>query len=439
MSMVTFVIILFVILLAVLFLGAPIGLGMGCIGVIGVLLFLSPSLLTKLYSIAYSQSTSISTLMIPLFILMAEFLSNSNIAGDLFEVISRRLKKLPASLAIASVISSAIFSAVCGSAPATAVTLGRISIPAMVKHGYRKSLAAGTQAAGGNLGILIPPSINFILYGMITETSIIKLFAAGVLPGIMIAIMMIIYVLVHNKLDPTLIKIPEQKQNPIVENSEKKVSLFKDVTTVVPVVALIVAIFGVLYSGIATATESAAIGAIGALIIVIAQKRMSKSVLKKTLHGTTSTTCMIMFLMFGGMTFTMFLTVMGMPQALSDMILAANPDPWATLILVVIIFLILGCFMDPLSIMLIVLPFVFPFMKSLGFDPVWFGVIVTIACAIGMITPPVGMNLFVLKGACGVPMATIIRGVIPYIVIFILAIVILCVAPGIATFLPGRI
>jgi tripartite ATP-independent transporter DctM subunit len=437
--MIWFVVILFAILLAVLFAGTPIGLGMGFIGVTGILIFLNPNFLAKLCSIAYTQSTSISTLMIPLFILMAEFLSNSKIAGDLFEVISRRLKKLPASLAISSIISSAIFAAVCGSAPATAVTMGKISIPSMLKHGYRASFAAGTQAAGGNLGILIPPSINFILYGMITETSIVKLFAAGVMPGVMIAVMMVAYALIHNKVDPKLIVPPPEDRHPVAAGGERKISLFSDIATVVPVVVLIILIFAILYSGIATATESAAIGAVGALVIVLAQKRMTKDVLKKTLHSTTSTTCMIMVLMFGGLAFTMFLTVMGLPKAMSELILTASPDPWVTFVVVVIVFLVLGCFMDPLSIMLIVLPFVFPFMKSLGFDPVWFGVIVTIACGIGMITPPVGMNLFVVKGATGVPMASIIRGVIPYVAIFCAAIAILCALPGIATFLPNRI
>jgi len=438
MTTITFIVVVFIILMAVLFLGTPIGLGLGFIGVAGILIFLNPALLSKLTSMAYTQSTSVSTLMIPFFILMAEFLSNSQIASDLFEVVSRRLKAVRASLAIASVISSAIFSAVCGSAPATAVTMGKISIPSMLKHGYRATLAAGIQAAGGNLGIILPPSINFILYGMITETSIIKLFAAGVFPGILIAILMIIYVSVATKLNPSLIQPPKDLQLE-QDVSGQKISLMKDVSTVVPVVALVVVVFGVLYSGIATATESAAIGAIGAMIIVIFQRRLNKTMLKKVMHSTIATTCMIMVLMFGGLTFTLFLTVMGLPQGMSALILGASPDPWITFLIVVIVFLVLGLFVDPLSLMLIVLPFVFPFMKSLGFDPVWFGVVVTIACAIGMITPPVGLNLFVLKGACGIPMATIIRGVIPFVVIFIFVIGILCVFPQIATFLPNQL
>jgi C4-dicarboxylate transporter DctM subunit len=414
--------------------GTPIGMGIGFLGVAGIALFINPKLLQQLCTITFNQSTSVTTLMIPLFILMAEFLANSAMAGDLFEVINRRLKKLPANMAIASIVTSALFSALCGSAPATAVTIGRISIPTMLKKGYSPSLAGGTQAAGGNLGILIPPSINLIMYGVITETSVVKLFMAGVFPGVMIAAIMIAYVLMRSKLDPNMIVTPKDGPS---EDGGRVTSLGFDIVTVVPIVALIAVIFIVLYSGVATATESAAIGVIGAVLIVFIQKRMSASVFKKTLLQAASTTCMILFLMFGGLTFALFLTVQGLPQDLSSIVINASPNRWITFVVVNIIFLILGCFMEPLSIMLIVLPFTFPFLKAQGFDPVWLGVILTINCAIGMITPPVGMNLFVLRGATGISMFEIIRGVVPYIIIFTAAIVIICVFPQIATFLPN--
>jgi C4-dicarboxylate transporter DctM subunit len=365
---------------------------------------------------------------------MAEFLANSNMAGDLFEVINRRLKKLPANMAIASIITSALFSALCGSAPATAVTIGRISIPTMLKKGYSPRLAGGTQAAGGNLGILIPPSINFIIYGVITETSIVKLFMAGVFPGIMIACIMIAYVIIRSQIDPNMIIPPKDDDG---EDQKSGVSLGFDIITILPIIALIAVIFIVLYSGIATATESAAIGVIGAVFVVFIQKRMTLNVFKKTLLQATSTTCMILFLMFGGLVFALFLTVQGLPQDLSEIVINASPNRWVTFIVVNVIFLILGCFMEPLSIMLIVLPFTFPFLKAQGFDPIWLGVILTINCAIGMITPPVGMNLFVLRGATGIKMAEIIRGVVPYIIIFATAIVIISILPQIALFLPN--
>ncbi|MBQ9979975.1 MAG: TRAP transporter large permease [Oscillospiraceae bacterium] len=425
----------FVVLLIVLFLGTPISLGIGFLGVAGITLILNkPVLLDQICTTAYNQCTSPTTIMIPLFIIMAEFLANSNIAGDLYDVIARRLKKLPCNLGIASVISSAIFAAVCGSAPATAATLGRISIPAMQKRGYDLSFAAGTQAAGGNLGILIPPSVNLIIFGLVTETNVVSLFMAGVGPGILIAIMMIAYMLIRNKVDKKMIVPPPAAA---VEEENKKYSVKFDLITVLPMVILILLIFGTLYSGICTATESAAIGAICAVVIVLIQKRMTKECLKKSFLGAASNSCMIWFLMFGGLVFAQFLTVQGLPQALSTTIIEADPNKWVLFIVVMIIFLVLGCFMEPLSIMYIVLPFTYPFLTQMGFDPLWLGAVITINCAIGMITPPVGMNLFVMKGAVGIPMGTIIKGVIPYIVIFALAILLCCFFPGICTWLPG--
>ena len=425
----------FIALLVVLFIGTPISLGIGFLGCAGIVLVLSkPALLDQICPITYNQCTSPTTIMIPLFIIMAEFLANSNVAADMYEVLSRRLKKLPCNLGLASIVSSAIFSAVCGSAPATAATLGRVSIPSMLKKGYRPSVAAGTQAAGGNLGILIPPSINFIIYGLITETSVVKLFISGVIPGIMIAVMMAVYLLIRNKVDKQMIVPPKEEA---VEEAQARHSIGFDIINVLPIVVLILVIFVTLYSGLCTATESAAIGTVGAGVIVLIQRRMTKKCIKDTLLNSTKTSCMIFFLMFGGLVFAQFLTVQGLPQQLSAAIVTASPNKWVTFIIVMVIFLILGCFMEPLSIMYIVLPSVFPFMTQLGFDPIWLGVVITINCAIGMITPPVGMNLFVLKGATGIPMGTIIKGVIPYIIIFSAAIVLCCFFPGIATWLPN--
>ena len=438
MEVVLFIVAVFAVLMVVLFIGTPIAMGLGFIGIAGIAIFLDMGLVTAIATNTYNQALSITTVMIPMFILMAEFLSNSNIATELFDVIRRRLKRVPANLAISSVVSTTIFSALCGSAPASAATMGKISVPSMLKNGYRKSFAAGTQAAGGNLGIILPPSINFIIYGMITETSIVKLFIAGVFPGLMISVMMIVYILVRNKLDPNLIVPPAGNTGEAAAENEKKFTVWQDAGTVVPVVVLIALIFSMLYSGVATAAETAAVGAIGAAVIVLLQRKMTGEVMKKTLRNTTSTSCMIMFLMFGGMAFTMFLTVMGLPQSMSSLIISASPSPWITMVVVVIVFITIGLFVDPVSLMLIILPFTSPFIFALGFDKIWFGVIVTIACAIGMITPPVGMNLFVLKGATGVPMGDIVRGAIPYVLIFIVAIIVICIFPGIALYLPNR-
>jgi len=427
-------IIIFAILVAILFLGTPVGLGIGFLGVAGILIFLDATLLKNLCMTTFNQSTSVTTMMIPLFILMAEFLANSNIAADLFEVINRRLKKLPANMAVASVVTSTIFSALCGSAPATAVTIGRISIPSMLKYGYNPRIAGGTQAVAGNMGIITPPSITLIIYGIITETSIVKLFMAGVLPGIMVMGMMIAYLIIRSKFDKTMIVPPKD----LIEREAKiQRSVGRDIATVVPMVALIGVVFIIMYTGIATATECAAIGVVGAVIIVLMLRRFSMDFFKKTLLQSSSSTCMILFLMFGGLVFSLFLTVQGLPQTLTAIILDASPNRWVTFIIVMVIFLLIGLFMDPLPCMYIILPFTFAFIKSLGFDPIWFGIVLTLNCSIGMVTPPVGLNLFVLRGATGISMSDLIRGVIPYVFILVLAVVILCFVPQIATALPN--
>ena len=431
------VIAIFIILNVILMIGTPVGFGIGFMGVAGIIIMLDPRILPQLGTIAFNQSTSSTVIMIPLFVLMAEILANSNMAGDLFEALNRRMKRLPANLAIVSVVASAIFSAVSGSAHATAATIGRISIPTMLKQGYSSSFASGTQAAAGNLGVLIPPSITLIIYGMVTETSIVRLFIAVVFPGLLIAGMMIAYIFIRYYLDPNMIVPPENTDQ---DDTKKDVdiSLFSDILTIVPIVVLITLIFTILYTGIATATESAAIGAIGAGVIVLIQRRMTKECITKTLLGTASISCMILFLMIGGLVFALYLTLLGLPQDISRFILEVSPNPWIVFIIVNIIFLVLGLFLEPMSIMVIVLPFVFPAMREMGFDPVWLGVILTINLAVGKITPPVGMNLFVLKAVTGVHIGDIFKGAIPYVILFLSAIVIISLVPGIALFLPSR-
>jgi tripartite ATP-independent transporter DctM subunit len=269
---------------------------------------------------------------------------------------------------------------------------------------------------------------------MITETSIVRLFIATVIPGFMLTGMIILYILIRNKVDPTMIIPPKEA---VEDSTGANISLIRDLMTGVPIVALVVIIFTLLYTGVATATESAAIGAFSSGIIVLLQRRMTKNCIQRTLLNTVSTSCMILFLMIGGLIFSLFLTLMGLPQALSSFLISAVPNPWAMFILVNVVFIVLGLFLDAMACMMIVLPFLFPVMMDMGFDPVWLGVIVVINFAIGMITPPAGTNLFVIKAVSGVPIGDIIYGVIPYCLIFLLGIVILCLFPGIAMYLPS--
>lgn len=421
-------------LLIVLFIGTPIAFGLGFLGVLGTVLFLTPAQLSQIPNIAFSQATSSTTLIIPLFILMAEILACSNIAHDLFDVISRRLRRIPANLAISSIVSSAVFSAVCGSSPATAATIGTISIPSMLKKNYQARLAAGVQAAGGTLGILIPPSITFVVYGIITETSIVKLFMAGILPGIMLTLLLILFTLLWVKVDPGLIASAGKTGE---ENETGKVSLSHDVARVLPMVALILLVLGFLYFGVVTPTEAGAVGAVGALLLVLLQRRMTRQGMRLALVRTSRTSIMILFLMFGGLSFSFLVSAIGLPQELAEFIIDLSPNRWVTLIGVNVLLLILGCLLEPIGMLIITLPFLFPTLMAQGFDPVWLGVLITINVEIGMITPPVGLNLFVLKGAAGVSMAEVIRGSFPFMFVLLLGMVIIMLFPQLSLYIPS--
>lgn len=419
-------------LLVVLFIGTPIAFGLGFLAVAGIYLFLSPAQLSQIPNIAFTQSTSSTTLMIPLFILMAEILSCSNIAQDLFDVISRRLKRIPANLAVGSIVASAIFSAVCGSSPATAATVGTVSIPAMIQRGYKAKLAGGVQAAGGTLGILIPPSITFVVYGIITETSIVKLFMAGILPGIVLTLMLIIFTIAWVKVEKGL--VPEDCE--IAAAAETQHSVLSDAWKVFPMLLLIFVVLGFLYIGIVTPTEAGAVGALGALLLVVVQRRVTWAAFRIALLRTVKTSTMILFLMFGGLAFSYFVSALGLPQELAEFIINLSPNPWVTLIGVNILLLILGCFLEPIGMLVITLPFIFPTLVAQGFDPIWLGVLITINCEIGMVTPPVGLNLFVLKGAGGINMTEIIKGAVPYVVVLLLGMGVIMAFPELSLYIP---
>lgn len=435
MDALLFTLAIFAALFVILMMGLPVSFAMGFSGIVGIMIFSDPRILPQIGTLAYNQATSMTVLMIPMFILMAEFLANSNFAADIFDALNRRLRKVPANLAIVSVVASTIFSSICSSAPATAATIGRISIPAMLKEGYSQRFAAGTQSAAGNIGILLPPSITLIVYGMITETGIVRLFMASIIPGFMITLMMIIYILIRNKVGPPI--ITKAKESEKSANDTENVSLLKDAMTVLPIVILVIIILTLLYTGIATATESAAIGAFAASVIVFMKGRMTKDCIQKTLFNTTSTTCMILFMMVGGLIFALFLTIMGLPQTLSAFLIEVVPSPWIMFVVVNLIFIFLGLFLDNMSAMMMTLPFLFPVMMEMGFDPVWLGVIVVVNLCIGMITPPVGTNIFVIVAVSGVPFGDVWRGALPYCFILLLGIVLLSVFPQLALFLPS--
>jgi C4-dicarboxylate transporter DctM subunit len=423
-------IILIVVLVILLGLGTPISFCVGFLGVVGILTFLNPAILYQIAEVAADSGTNLFMLTLPLFIFMGEVVSFSGIGDDLYTAAHNWLNWLPGGLAISSIATCTGFAAISGSSPATAATVGLVSIPEMIKRGYNKKLAVGSIAVGGTLGILIPPSITMIIYGVITEVSIGKLFIAGIIPGIILSLILCVAIALAVKAKPDL-----APRTQAVSWAERLSSL----KHVWPFIILALSIMGSIYAGIATPTESAAIGATLALVIALLYRRLTIKSIHGALLKTVAMTAMIMFLVIGGNVFAFLLSTLSVPQYITEGIAALNVSRWWIMIIINFILLVMGCLLDPMAIMVIILPIIFPIVTQLGFDPVWFGIVVTINVEMGMITPPVGLNLFILKGAVpGIDMRDIVGGSLPFLLLLLLGMIIIMVFPSLATWLPGQ-
>jgi len=409
---------------------APVAVGMGLIGALGSVTFISTGALTQLASIAYSQSASFVLVVVPLFVLMGEVIAFSGMGAALYRAASLWLRRLPGGLAAATVLACAGFASVCGSSPVTAATIGAVSVPEMIRNGYDKRLALGTTAAGGTLGILIPPSIPMILYGVITETSVGKLFLAGIVPGLMMAALLILTVALQVLWNPGVApKLPEP-----ANRSER----WRALGEVGPVIVLAIGIIGSIYGGIATPTEAGAVGAAGAILIATLMGRMRLRLLKTSLDITVKTTAMFLLLLIGGLFSSFVLARLGVPQGMSELLTSLSAQPWMIIVMINLMLIVLGMFLDPMSILVIVAPIFLDAVRDIGYDPVWFGVIMTIQIEIAAITPPVGFNLFVLKSVGGdsFQMKDVVSGALIFIVPLLVGIVLLVMFPDIALWLP---
>jgi C4-dicarboxylate transporter DctM subunit len=418
------------VLIALMVTRTPVAVALGTIGILGTAIFISPDALRQLGNIAFTQSSNFVLVVVPLFVLMGEALAATGIGNDLFRAAHMWLRRLPGALAVATVFACAVFAAVCGSSPVTAATIGSMAVPEMIKRGYDKALALGTAAAGGTLGILIPPSVPMIIYGVLTETSIGDLFIAGILPGIMMAFLFSATVILKVILRPELAP-------PLKEGTPWPVK-FRALWGIAPVLVLSVLVIGSIYWGIATPTEAGGVGAAGAIVIAGAMGYLRWSVMHRMLDGTVRTTAMFLLLFVGGLFSSFLLTRLGIPQGMSAFLTSFDVPPWVIIVLINLLLLVLGMFLDPTSILIIIVPIFFKTVTALGYDPVWFGVMVTIQIEIAAITPPVGFNLFVLKSVVpGVEMADVVRGSLIFIIPLLLGIVILMIFPQIALFLPA--
>lgn len=427
-------------LLISLFLGVPVSTALGFTALAAIMAFMGNLHLTRFGIIAFTQGTSLNQMVAPLFIVMAEFLARGGIADDIYALLSRLMRRVRGGLALSTTLACTVFAALCGSSPATAAAIGRISISQMTSRGYRPDFAVGTVAAGGTLGIMIPPSLTFVLYGIITETSIAKLLMAGLLPGLMLSAMFCISIIIRVRVSPRIAADGSIKKAGSVEkhdDDDSGNSLRKGISAAVPAFALIFLVLGTMYTGLATPTEAAGFGAIGALLIVGLQRRLNAGVFKETLLASARTSCMILFMIIMGFCLSYVISYLGIAQQLATFIIGSGLSRWTVMIMLFALWFIMGCLMDPGSMVILTVPFIYPALIGMGFDAIWLGVVSTLCVEIGMITPPVGLNLFILRSISEVPMGTIIRGALPYVGVLILGLVILCVFPQIALFLPS--
>jgi C4-dicarboxylate transporter, DctM subunit len=430
MSVGVLTILILIVLVLIIGLGTPISFGTGFVGLILFSAFMDLNTLYQIAEIIADTGTNLFMVTIPLFVLMAEILSFSGVGNDLYTAAHRWLSWLPGGLSIASIGTCAGFAAVSGSSPATAATVGLVAIPEMIKRGYNRELAVGTIAAGGTLGILIPPSIAMIVYGIITEVSIGKLFIAGVIPGIILAFILSLSVALSVKIRPSI----APPSNKITWDAR-----FSSLKKVWPFLILFTSVIGSIYAGIATPTESAAIGVIFSIIIAIIYRRITVKDLHEALKRSAAVSAMIIFLVIGGSVLAFVLSFLNIPQSITNLVVSLDLSRWWIMAFVNIVLLIMGCLMDPMGVLVITLPILFPIVTQLGFDPIWFGVIVTINVEIGMITPPVGLNLFILKGVVpDITMKEIYKGSTYFVPLLLLGMIIIMLFPSLATWLPSR-
>ena len=419
-----------VVLIIVLFSGIPVGTAMALIGFLGMSYVNSTNAGAAIMGTTpFNVLSSYGNSIIPLFILMGAFCFSSGLSHDLYFSLYKWLGRFPGGLAMATVGACAGFAAVSGSSVATASTMGTVAIPEMKKYKYDDALATGCVAAGGTIGVLIPPSIGLVIYGILTEQSIGKLFFAGFLPGILEAVFYIVTVYILCKRNPTL-----GPKGPSYTLKEKVFSL-KDTWGVF---ALFILVLGGIYLGVFTPTEAAGIGAFGAFLFAFLKKRMNWKNFKSTLSETAYTTGMALFILLGGKLLGYFLAVTRLPFELANIVTTMDVNRYVILFAIMAVYVFLGAIMSVLAMLILTIPIIFPVVATLGFDPIWFGIIIVRLMEVGQITPPVGVNVFVISGiAKDVPLGVVIRGIVPFIIADVVHIAMLIIFPQVVLFLPN--
>jgi tripartite ATP-independent transporter DctM subunit len=421
---------LIVLMLAIL--GAGVWIGIGVLGVawLAMLLFTDRMAGDSLALTVWGSLSSWTLTALPLFIWMGEILLKTKLSEGLFRGLAPWLQRVPGRLLHSNIVGCTIFAAVSGSSAATCATIGKMSLPELRRRGYPEIMSVGTLAGAGTLGLLIPPSIIMIVYGVAADVSIGKLFIAGIVPGILLAGLFMGYTafwaLRHRDAIP-----PPDAQRSLREKLSESLHL-------VPALLLILAVLGSIYTGVATATEAAALGVLGALLVAAAQRSLSWDTFWQSLMGATRLYCMIALILAGSSFLSLSMGFIGLPRHLAEGIGALNLSPFALILMLMVFYIVLGCFLDGISMVVLTMAVLLPTLQSAGIDLLWFGVYIVIVVEMAQITPPVGFNLFVLQGMTGHQISYIARAAFPYFVMMVLAVLLIWFYPPLVTYLPSQ-
>ncbi len=423
---------IFFISVLLFFLGSGIWVALSMIGVsaIGMMLFTSRPVGDAMATTIWGTSSSWTLTALPLFVWMGEILFRTKLSENLFKGLSPWMQKLPGGLIHVNVVGCALFAAISGSSAATVATVGKMSIPELRKRNYPEKILLGSLAGSGTLGLLIPPSIILIIYGVAVQESIAKLFIAGIIPGIMIALIFMSYVMIWSLIN--------KKSMPKMIEEYSFLEKIKKSKQLLPVIILILAVIGSIYTGIATATEAASLGVVGALILSYFQKSLTLKTFKSSLLGATKTSCMIAFILAGSTFLSLAMGFTGLPRNLALWIQNMELSPYVLIFVLMVFYIILGMFLDGISAVVLTMAIIEPMIRQAGFDMIWFGIFLVIVVEMAQITPPVGFNLFVLQGMAKKDMGYIARSAFPLFLLMVLAVILVVIFPEIALWMPEQ-
>ena len=401
-----------------------------CVAFVAMVVFTNAPAGALMATTVWGSSASWSLTPLPLFIWMGEILFRTRVSEDMFRGLAPWVEPLPGRLMHTNVIGCGIFAAISGSSAATAATIGRMTIPELKRRGYDERMAIGSLAGAGTLGLLIPPSIMMIVYGVAADVSIARLFVAGVVPGVMLMLMFSGYVIVWALMHPQL----TPKRERITTLGEK----LRAARHLIPTVLLIAGVIGSIYTGIATPTEAAALGVLGALLISLFGGSLTLANFNASVMGAMKTSCMIAFILAGASFLTVAMGFTGLPRAMASWIGEQGFQPWQLIAVLTVLFIVLGCFLDGISMIVLTASVILPSVKAAGIDLLWFGIFIVLVVEMAQITPPVGFNLFVLQGLTGKDIFYIARASFPFFILMTLAVVIIWIFPEIVSYLPGQ-